>query len=390
MNNFILFIISIYIILTPFYIFSSGLPQPADMIVGFGAMFFLFSKKKNHIFRYPFIKKVLKLLSLIFLLNTIYWFYFASQSIPTKIYMPPIFYTFNVVFMIMFIYALEGANSKRNINIVAFFIIVSVSLQMILALAGIQGGTRNIDNPTSRATIFFNNPNQLGYYSILMFTLFTILPSKYKKNLFILLYVTFATTYLVLYSGSRAALVSVLFLAGYIVYNQGFKLNLKSMALIMIVVVSIPFVLQTEFVRNKIYSIETRNKRYEDTQITQFQVRAYDRILNHPEYMIWGAGEGNNDRFNSYHNGEIHSGFGTILFSYGILGFILFMQVIYIAIKRNKLQSLMLISPMLLYNLTHQGLRNALFWTVLAIIYIINIESESHITQKKVQRNIIR
>ncbi|GAI55574.1 unnamed protein product, partial [marine sediment metagenome] len=44
--------------------------------------------------------------------------------------------------------------------------------------------------------------------------------------------------------------------------------------------------------------------------------RGYDRIVNHPQYLLFGAGEGSNKRFESMWPGELHSGVGSIFFSH--------------------------------------------------------------------------
>src|SRR5918994_582076 len=57
--------------------------------------------------------------------------------------------------------------------------------------------------------------------------------------------------------------------------------------------------------------------------------RGYDRIWRHPEHLVFGAGEGAGLRFTEFGGlvKEMHSTLGTVLFSYGIVGFSLFVAL---------------------------------------------------------------
>jgi len=96
--------------------------------------------------------------------------------------------------------------------------------------------------------------------------------------------------------------------------------------------------------------------------------RGYDRIWLNPHYLAMGAGEGDYKRFNVFGGKELHSVFGTLLFSYGIPGFTLAMLFIYLVLRGQGVH----VWPMLpvgIYGLTHQGLRFTLLWGVLAIAW---------------------
>jgi len=372
LNKFLIFIIVVYLLLSPFYIFPSGLPQPADYVVAFGAFVFLFSKSFKEVVKIPVVKHLFRFIFIVSFVNFSYWFYFyALQGIENRMFFTPLFYIFNGIFFLLFIAAIfeNGVLNKKLINIISFTIVITLIFQFFLAIIGFQFGG---GEESSRATLFFNNPNQLGYFALLMLSLFTILPSILRKNILVLLGLILITSYLVLYSGSRAALAGVFLLAILIVYFEGFKLKLKSLIFILIVVMSVPVFLQTDFMAKNIESIQRRGERHLNTNITEAEIRGYDRFWIHPEYIFYGAGEGMNKRFDSYHQMEMHSGFGTVLFSYGILGFSFFILFFYQVIKKRLLFYLLVLTPVLIYNLTHQGLRTTLFWALLASIYLIS------------------
>lgn len=382
MERFLRFIICVYLLLCPFYVFPSGLPQPADFVAAVGVSVFLFSGKFRTVTKLPVVKILALFVWVVIAVNLSHWFYhYAIRGIPNPMYFSPLFYIYNALFFLLFLFVLTKSNIKNN-NTIALFILISLSLQLTLAIMGIHGGAKDVEY-IARPSIFFNNPNQLGYYGLLMLAIFATLPSSYRSNKVVILLVLFITSYLVFLSGSRAALGGIVVLGGVIFYSEGFKLQASSIFLFLVVLISLPFFLQSEFVQERLSLIEDRNQRYSSTEISQAEVRGYDRFWLHPEYIIYGAGEGLNIRFDSYHNKEMHSGIGVLLFGYGILGFILFFTFIYRAIERRILVGIMLLLPVLLYNITHQGLRSSLFWMLIASIYIVTSSPKYHSKSNK-------
>jgi hypothetical protein len=369
MNKFILIIIVLYLLLSPFYFFESGMPQPADIIVSFGIIIFVLAGYLRKVSKDIVVIFFFRFLLLVALINSIYFLYYSNEGIDNIMYMAVLFYIFNFFFFIVLLFILKFSNFSKTVNYLSFFIILALGLQFVLALFGIQGGAK--DEVGARQTLFFNNPNQLGYYALLMLSLFAILPSVYRKNKFTMTLTIVFSACLILYSGSRAAMAGVLILGVIMLYKEGFKFKLKSIFLVVAASFSIFFLWGTKFVQEKISFMEVRGERNENTNISEAQIRGYDRFWIHPEYVFYGAGEGRYDRFNSYHELEMHSGFGTVLFSYGILGMILFIIIIFKAIEKDKLFNFMLLLPVLIYNVTHQGFRHPLFWALLAAIYIV-------------------
>jgi hypothetical protein len=97
--------------------------------------------------------------------------------------------------------------------------------------------------------------------------------------------------------------------------------------------------------------------------------RGYDRIWNHKEHWIVGAGEGAYTRFKSdIGSHELHSSLGTLFFSYGIVGTSLFASFGFILLRGAGLRGVLQVIPAALYGLTHQGLRFTLLWVLLATV----------------------
>src|SRR5699024_848777 len=109
------------------------------------------------------------LLAYIIIINCI-WFINVNYEI--SLLFNNLFYIFNISIMLLIIFI-----SKNNINkllvTLYYVIITSVFLQLLLYL--FLGGN-NI-----RETIFFNNPNQLAYYSLLCMAFLLVI----KKRIFV-------------------------------------------------------------------------------------------------------------------------------------------------------------------------------------------------------------
>jgi hypothetical protein len=98
-------------------------------------------------------------------------------------------------------------------------------------------------------------------------------------------------------------------------------------------------------------------------------------ISNHPEYLIFGAGEGGYNRFDTFiEDHEMHSSFGTIVFCYGIPGTILFIMFVFSLLKKLPWYYVLYSLPLFSYGVTHMGLRFTIFWVALMMFPIIRAE----------------
>jgi len=197
-----------------------------------------------------------------------------------------------------------------------------------------------------------------------------------RKNKIISFIVIIICSYLVLLSGSRASLVGIFVLAIILFISEGFKFNVKSFLFtLFVLVISFNFLFTSNWFNKQMETIIQRNETKTTTFESEWEIRGYDRIYLYPEYLLVGAGEMANKRFTkAYHQLEMHTAFGTILFSYGILGFFFFIKFLHQIIKQKYLMNLLIMSPVLLYNLTHQGLRFTQFWIFLALVLIFSYQ----------------
>lgn len=365
-DNLIIFLFILYVIMKPFYFWSSGLPQLADFI--FVVLILMVSLRIDMGKAYIFLSKQrIFLLSMlfvlwIFLVNSL-WAIILSNP---RIMFPTVFYLYNII---VFTTVLILARRYGQLFIQVFFtaIVLSVSIQFLLffTAGGYTGG---------RGTANFNNPNQLGYYGILALTSVFYVQSRIYIHRLLFMYVTVASLILVLISLSKAAIISAFMLVPlHILFQLGNSRN-RFFIITVTVLILIASVFIIGFDLVEILDsplLEDVNRRLLSIGLDSddsLEGRGYDRIFEHPEYWIFGAGEGAFHRYAGPLRGEFHSTLGNIQVSYGIFGTLLFLYILFLALKPNSYADWYLIFALLVYGLTHNGIRNTLFWILISAI----------------------
>jgi hypothetical protein len=239
----------------------------------------------------------------------------------------------------------------------------------VAASAIIQAGTSALASHQSqlRQTASFNNPNQLGYWSILCLCIFLVIASRARIKWYLQATIITCLFYTVAISLSKAAMISaaLMFMLHY----------LKSPKLI---VLALLFTLVGYLVVENSAIMERVTGRLENIgqqQDDSLYSRGYLRIVEYPGHAILGAAEGAHYRFDnttySEERFEIHSTFGTILFSYGIPGLVAFSLAIWHLYRISSFSYLLYLAPPFLYGLTHQGLRFSFLWLLISVIAIL-------------------
>jgi hypothetical protein len=106
--------------------------------------------------------------------------------------------------------------------------------------------------------------------------------------------------------------------------------------------------------------------------------RGYARVAEILPNIVWGTGEGAYERFNAMHGTEVHSTYVSLLTCYGLVGFIGYLVIFIKCMGRGRafLQSLAALFGLVLYAVTHNGIRNTLIWMIMALLLLSN-EKES-------------
>jgi hypothetical protein len=360
----------IYLVSFPFYVFESGMPQPADLFL---ALFIIIAFLNGYNF---FNVKYLPAVALryfvlyVFIVNTT-WAFFIDQSMEKRFpsYFHTLFYIFNYLVFIYCIYIYQRFG-RLFLLYTAYGVGISMIVQTILAFF--------LGNFSGRESLFFNNPNQLGYYALLAGSIFVYLARTINMPVIFQIPSYLSFFYLCLLSSSKAAMAGASVLVLLPAINKGLLSFKQVLVLLSLVLIGNYFINETE-VGNRLFSYAfNRFHTIGESKDDSVEGRGYDRMLNDPEYMILGAGEGGYYRFDTLlDTGEIHSSLGTILFCYGIIGFTYF--TIFIVRIFNKLTFIDFIFflPVLIYSVTHQGLRSTLFWVFLSVFYISGLYIKS-------------
>lgn len=347
-------------VLYPIYLFDPGLPQVSSAVVILAILVALAAGFRVPVGSYPFVKYLGWFLWYVCVVN-ITW---AVLSDSFRMLIPPFFYLFNGMVFILGLCLYERAGI-RFLRVTQHAFAFSVLAQLVLLLI--------LGPSTGRETIFFANPNQLGYFALVSAAVVLTLADRLGTPTWYRGATLGMCLFLVMVSTSFAAI-------------GGFALLLM-LALQrrpgMLVLAALGFVVLLSMWEADLFI--TKRIGYEKGELegTSFMAsRGYDRILNHPEHIFVGAGEGNYRLYrSSIGKHEIHSSFGTLLFCYGIIGTTLFVLFLIFLARTAGLRYAQYLVPVFLYGIAHQGLRSTMLWIFIATLYGVGRFSDEPTTR---------
>lgn len=280
----------------------------------------------------------------------------------------PLMYAFN--YFILYSLAIELVRNQSFITTFVYAVLASLLFQFFSSI--------NITYDTTRGSLFFNNPNQLGYYSLISACLITVFVKKgYISSITFFIFMIMCI-WLGQISLSKAVMVSSLLLLLYGTFSN-YKIQLLTLLTILVVTTLMPDDL---IVYNRLDAVIDRVSKIGVDNDDSAEGRGYDRILNHPYNLILGGAEGAYSRWDSYIKGsELHSTWGNILFSYGIIGSLCWLIFIKRLITTKEIVIIIVIGTLFLYGLTHNGIRFTLFWIFLSFLVYEESNKTQHIIQ---------
>lgn len=356
------FLLFLFFLLKPFYFFSSGIPQLSDVSLAFIFLLIFLSKDLSFDRRFSgFIFSAALFVFYVFLVNGIW-----SALLGISFMRPSIYYLYNLMALFLMLYLYRKLGLKL-FQVVYYCVTTSVILQFLLYLL-LGGGSY-------RTILFFNNPNQLGYYGILCLAIIIVVSEKIKVNSFWFILSVIASLILIAASLSKAAIISiVIMILSVLIFlrrNTKNKWIMNAMLLfISIVFILFPNVFEQFNDTSLVSNVNDRINNIGEASDDSAAGRGYDRLFRYPEYLIFGAGEGAYYRFESQVGvSEIHSHLGTLLFCYGIVGFFLFMLIIVQSIWKQHFSIIFPLTGAFLYGLTHNGLRHTFLWMLIGLIF---------------------
>jgi hypothetical protein len=347
---------SLMILLVPFYIFDSGVPQPADWF-GFALLPILIRTWNGRL--PPALLRPLKSLVVfiiyVFIVNAVWSFAMLTFSINAKegFLMAPTFYIFNGMMFFTFLLMFQRYG-EFLLWLTARLVLISVFVQVVFAF-GLRGAL-------GRSTVMFNNPNQLGYYALLSACVVLLAQKRLRLTTVQVTAGLAAASYLTLLSASKAALASVGALGITLMISKVRTIVLVAVVFAILVFTDNPFSAAIEHAQHR---IET------DESYGLLEERGYDRITEFPEYWVMGAGEGAYKRFKDVSKigaHELHSSMATLFFCYGIVGVTLFLIFLWGVMSGVGVRAWMIVGAAFAYGMTHQGLRFRLLWVLLGMV----------------------
>lgn len=354
-----------YLILSPFYVFPKGRPQPADFILALAILPVLITQILKMRQQIP----LLYVIGGLFVALTVgvnffnYLFFPDIRFMLTALIYP---YNFCVFIFVVWMFQQDFNAAKKW----TFYGIVATILIQLVVVQFADFGYRG-----ARGTAGFDNPNQFAYWVLLTAAIIVFLRRSEPlpgKDWILIGLLAYMQALALSKAGIIAFCIFLLFLfitpkmpkKGYLliffVLLSGFLYTLYDLQRVQHVFENI------EPLQNVIARIEGIGTEADDSP----EARGYYRIIEYPLYTLLGSGEGAFYRFNAEeYNRELHSGLATILFSYGIFGALIFASFLFLIIHRQPWYYVMLFVPIILFGLPHQNFRFSHFWVFLGINY---------------------
>ncbi len=361
----------LYILTAPFYPFGQGAAQPADYFIavfGFPALAMAALTLQGRIS--PVILYGALFAALTLTINLIH--YAAMPDI--RFLLSAVYYVFNVG--ILFVGILLFRSAPRAMNTATYYAVAfSLVAQMLYIIfwSQIEEG---------RAIGTFTNPNQLAYWALL--------------NLAILIGLKRGQTFTFLDYGliglcvalqavalSKAGLITTALMLIMLLFLPSMKKGAR-LIIVGIVCAGLAFIVFDESKINlhlqsvdNLSAVTERLSTLGTERDDSAEGRGYDRLLSHPYYLLFGAGEGGFKRFDGPVQ-ELHSGLATLLFSYGITGFLLFALLLWHIFYRLPRQYVVMLGIILLFSVVHQSVRFSHFWIFLSVCYAARYLDGAH------------
>lgn len=362
---------TLFVFLLPFYVFSSGLPQPGDMLVIPLALLALraWDGRLDRSARRP-LSALIAFTAWVIVVDWSWALIEGNFGLfgPDTFLLFPIYYVYNtVVFLIVCVlYRRYGAQ------------FLWLTLNAVFATVLVQAAASLLwhREHAFRGAGFFNNPNQLGFFALVCASILAL----GKRGLgfgSIKTAIGLATcSYLALVSASRAAVIGTGILFALTVIANPRRIAVVGLVVVGLAAIGGPL-------SDALDETQQRFTANRYPQFSFFEERGYDRIFANKQYWLLGAGEGGTGRFvdtTLIGATEIHSSLGTIFFCYGIVGIGLFLAFLLRVVERAALRSMIMLIPALSYTIAHQGLRSTSVWILFGVFVCIK-----HSQQKAAQ-----
>lgn len=350
-------LLAAYYVTRAFMFAKSGLPQVADVL-----MVGLFARLRPPDLRWMSVRYMpyVGLVAWVCLVNGTW----AVLQWERQFLVFASYYVFNLLVFTLIVrtWLREPERTAETLHLAAP---VAVAVQLAITVA----------DSGSRSTGTFNNPNQLAYFGLCALSVYLLTAPVATASRYRDFFVVGLVCWLELKAMSRAGIVAaglvVLHWARGAVVTPRVRAAVVTAGVVAVAFVAIPELAGTLLPEDNLVTnvVDRFNARM--TTYDELTARNVDRIRLYSEYTLLGAGEGDLERFVYDRNNEIHSTFGTLLFSYGVIGVTLFTGFLWQVARHLRRDQYVYLAAVLLYSLTHNGLRFTYGWIVLAVLAAI-------------------
>ncbi len=355
----------IYLVLKPVYLFPVGMPQISDAILAFGilpACVIMFMECRNSVSLVTITGGMFAAMTVaINLLN--YIFYPDRMFLLSSLYYP---YNFLIFLFAVFLFRQDG---ELMIRLSVLGIFISLFLQFVTSefFPDYDMG--------ERLTGGFKNPNQLAYWSLLSAAMLVFLRRGQKFGVMELFAIALAA-FLQTLALSKTGIITFSLFLSLLVFAPQISHGVK-IALVFLMLLAGSYLAfapeQLQRLEARMDAVERVSQRIGNIGFERddtLEGRGYNRIIESPEYLLVGAGEGGYNRFRTAGSpAELHSGLATILFSYGVMGLLLFSVFLLLIFYRQPPYYIAILLTVMLFGATSQTVRFTHTWVFFGIAY---------------------
>jgi hypothetical protein len=356
--------LSAYFVASIFYVFPSGNPQPADfllMLTIAATLLVAWRRLPNESALYV---ALALFVGWIVIVNGVWYFMDPDFKFLRK----TSFYLYNTL-VILFVVA-AGYHDWERLKVVLWWSCVIALLAQFLYLEFVFHGLGK------RATGTFNNPNQLGYWALVVMASLAVLKERSPLG-FVDFLALGVGCYIVMLSLSKAASISGMLLVLLILAFCRCRRGVGLLVAVALVLGSLYQVAAGGLIAGfmgfePVANLNARLSSIGKSEDDNLMHRGYVRLIQNPQYLALGAGEGGFERLTQdveKQGKEFHSTLGTILMSYGLVGLSLFALLLFVVFSRAPLASIAYFGPVMLFSITHVGIRSSEFWVYLGLVY---------------------
>lgn len=363
--------------LTPLYTGASGGIQPAHAILSL----FILTQLNNIIIVFA---KEKAIATSLFIFITWVIFREGISTIHTsdlRNFLPAIYWAYNFLLFCALFSFVKSNDAGKAIE-------YGLYASCLVALLGVLliGYSLTVSEDGSRAVGTFNNPNQLGYFSVCLTSIFLLFKATNRaSNLTILLGLTICI-FLSIASLSKAAMISV-FAAAFL-STLPKRLNLRSFLVSIVLLIGIVAVVAKLMNTNDPEEIRfiSRLAQIGEDHDDSLSARGYFAFLESTTTeTIFGLGSAKSTEIIGH---EVHSTLFSVFNNYGVFGFSFFIGFLcLIAFRLYKsfgaLYLFCITLPPMLYGITHNGTRFTLFWIFLSLCAGLAIPARKRLPQTR-------